>query len=270
MKSLILIIKGFFIGIAKIIPGVSGALLAITFKLYEPGLEAITNFFSNPKKNSKFLFQVGLGILIGIITFSKVVNYLLNNYYFLTMFFFIGLISAGLVPIIKDNKNKNKKIIIISFLSLFFLTKLKITNIFKATNLVTSLIIYFISGILDAASTVIPGISGTAILMLIGTYKDIIYVLGNITKYQIIVTNLNILLPYTFGMILGIILFVKVMHYLFHKKYEKTISFIIGISLATLFALIIRTFAFLPNLKLLTLALPLSIIGYIIGRKMDC
>ena len=66
MKSLILIIKGFFIGIAKIIPGVSGALLAITFNLYEEGLNAITNFFDNPKENLYFLLKVGFGIILGI------------------------------------------------------------------------------------------------------------------------------------------------------------------------------------------------------------
>ena len=108
MKSLILIIKGFFIGIAKIIPGVSGALLAITFNLYEEGLNAITNFFDNPKKNLFFLLKVGFGIILGIIIFSKVITYFFKYYYFLTMFFFIGLIGGGIIPIIKKNKSKNK------------------------------------------------------------------------------------------------------------------------------------------------------------------
>ena len=85
MKSLILIIKGFFIGIAKIIPGVSGALLAITFSLYEEGLNAITNFFDNPKKNLSFLLKVGFGIILGITIFSKVITY----FFKLLLVFFI-------------------------------------------------------------------------------------------------------------------------------------------------------------------------------------
>ena len=93
MKYIILFIKGLIIGIGKIIPGVSGAVLAMILKVYDDGINSIVNIFKNPKKNILFLLNIGLGILIGIVLFSNVINYTLKNYYVITMLFFIGLIG---------------------------------------------------------------------------------------------------------------------------------------------------------------------------------
>ena len=92
---MMLFIKGLVIGIGKIIPGVSGALLAVNFNLYEKAISSVVNFFDDWKNNLKFLIILGSGILLAIILGSKIVMYLLNNYKFITMMFFIGLISGG-------------------------------------------------------------------------------------------------------------------------------------------------------------------------------
>ena len=75
------IIIGILIGIGKIIPGVSGAVIAISLGVYDKGIEAITHFKDDMRKNILFLGNIGMGVLIGIILFSKVINYLINNYY---------------------------------------------------------------------------------------------------------------------------------------------------------------------------------------------
>ena len=76
--NLILILKGFIVGIGKIIPGVSGSMLAITLGVYERVLEAITNFFSNPKQNIKLLVNFSFGLFLAIIFFSKLILFSLN------------------------------------------------------------------------------------------------------------------------------------------------------------------------------------------------
>ena len=76
-------------------PGVSGALLAINFKVYDRIVESLVNFFSDWKKNLRFLVELGLGIIIAIILFSNGIRYLLNNYNFLMMMLFMGLIGGG-------------------------------------------------------------------------------------------------------------------------------------------------------------------------------
>ena len=89
--NIIIILKGIIIGIGKIIPGVSGSVMAISFNVYDKAIYSITNFFDNPKNNAKFIINLGLGIVIGIVLFSKIINYLITNYYFYTSIFFIGL-----------------------------------------------------------------------------------------------------------------------------------------------------------------------------------
>jgi uncharacterized membrane protein len=90
-----LFIKGFIVGIGKIIPGVSGAMLALNFHLYEKLIDSITSFYKKPKENSIFLLTFGLGALISIIFFSNIILFLLINYRFITMMFFLGLITGG-------------------------------------------------------------------------------------------------------------------------------------------------------------------------------
>ena len=107
MNFLILLLKGFIIGIAKIIPGVSGALIAISFGIYEKAIKAISNFFENPINNFLFLFPIGLGVLLSISLTSGLILYFINNYYFPTILLFIGLIMGG-IPSLIDNINIKK------------------------------------------------------------------------------------------------------------------------------------------------------------------
>ena len=108
-----LIIYGIIIGIGKIIPGVSGSLLAVSLGIYEKSIHSITHFFDNKKENTIFIFKLGLGIIIGIVLLSKVILYLLNNYYFYSMLLFIGLIISTTIKQLKE-VIINKKILIIT------------------------------------------------------------------------------------------------------------------------------------------------------------
>ena len=99
-----LFIKGLIIGIGQIIPGVSGGMLAISLGLYEKGINAISNFFSNVKENLKFLVPIALGIITSILYISKVIKYFLSAYYLPTMLLFIGLIVGGVPPLIDKIK----------------------------------------------------------------------------------------------------------------------------------------------------------------------
>ena len=91
------ILKGIIIGIAKIVPGLSGTVLMISFNLYDKAISAITRFFDNPKSNFKFLLTLFMGVMIGIVFFSKIVSYFINNYYIYTISLFIGLILRKII-----------------------------------------------------------------------------------------------------------------------------------------------------------------------------
>ena len=112
------ILKGIIIGIAKIIPGLSGTVLMISFNLYDRAIESITSFFDNTKNNFIFLFKLFIGVVIGVVFFSKLVSYFINNYYLYTISLFIGLILGGISVIKKEIKNKKSSyaLMFISFL----------------------------------------------------------------------------------------------------------------------------------------------------------
>ena len=110
-----LFIKGFIIGIAKIIPGVSGAMIAVSFSIYDKLIDAITHFFDDWKKNIKFLLVFGGGIVLSIVCFSNIVRYFIGNYYFVTMMLFIGLIVGGTYSFSRDIEYGFKNVIIILF-----------------------------------------------------------------------------------------------------------------------------------------------------------
>ena len=122
--DMLLFLKAIIIGIGKIIPGVSGAMLAINFNVYEKLLNAITNFFSDWKNNLKFLLIFISGILLSLIIFSNVIIILLHECFFLTMMFFIGLILGGTYSFslrIKYNYKNIFLIIFVCFIAIYLL-----------------------------------------------------------------------------------------------------------------------------------------------------
>ena len=264
MSNIVLIIKGLIIGLAKVMPGVSGAILAISMGVYDKGINAITRFFDNIKENIKFLFFIGIGIIIAIILGSNIVYFLLNNYYVITMLFFMGLIF-GSTPKIISKVDKSIKGIIISFITFIIITLLTNLNI-NNNSVSNSIIIYLISGLIDAFGMVVPGISSTALLMVIGTYNNIIYSLSSIEN---IIINLNILIPYGIGIFIGIIVTSISINYLFKKYNKLTFSFILGVILSTLLTLLLKIFSYHINIKDLVIGVLLLSLGIIISCFFD-
>ena len=254
-----LFLKGILIGIGKIIPGFSGAVVAITLGVYEKMLISL----SHPIKNIQFLIKISLGIVFGVFLFSYIINYLLDNYYPHVMLFFIGLISGGIPLLFEKTNNKytfnNFFILIISFFVLIFITFLSDLKMFKNQNS----IYWFIMGVLEAISTIIPGISGTAILSIFDAYKPLIESINNI--------NLNILFNFGIGIFLGIICLIKLISFMFEKHNEKMYFMIIGLSIASIVTLIINVLSFnvINNLNMLVLNILLFTVGYLIGNKLD-
>ena len=118
--NLKLIVQGFIVGVGKIIPGVSGSMLAMFMGLYEPLMEAVTQFFDDKKKHFYLLFNFGIGLFLAIVLFSKIILFLLENYYYFTIYLFLGLIM-GTVFRFKKNIKFHKKNIFIFVLAFSFM-----------------------------------------------------------------------------------------------------------------------------------------------------
>lgn len=270
MKNIIInFLKGIVIGIGKIIPGVSGAVIAISLGVYEKGLEAITKI---NKENIKFLINIGSGIVISIILFSKLILYFMNNYYLPTMLLFIGLIIGGTFELKKNIKFDRKIDIVILLISIILMYLISIlknpqNNVMLQMNVHTYIKLIF-AGILDAFATVFPGISGTALLMLYGCYNTIMMALSNVLQSSLIVSNLFVLTSYGSGMLIGIIMFSKIITYLFKKYSKQTSIFILGISVSTIFMLLKDTIGMSKNIIEIIFSIFLLVIGYFLSRKI--
>ena len=199
------IIKGFIIGIGKIIPGVSGSMLAISLGVYYKVLEII----ADAKKiaaNIKFLFLLIIGFLTSISIISNTVKWLLDIAYFPIMLLFIGLIIGGMPDILNEIKGKkhNLKNIIILILSLTFCYTLSTLNSVNLENK-NNIFVYILLGLIEAFSSIVPGISGTAIYMSLGCYDMMLDYFSNIFNLQ----YLSFTLFFTIGLLTGTIILAK-------------------------------------------------------------
>jgi len=258
-NNLILILKGIIIGIGKIIPGVSGSLIAISLNVYEKCISIISDFFSDIKNNIIYLGFLGIGILLSIILGSKLILILLNNQYFLTMSFIIGLIS-GIIPKLFNNikiNNKNFYIIVIAIVLFLFLSFFEISNNSMSLNY----LIIFLLGIIEAITMIIPGISGTAIYILMGVYDYILELFSNPFNLQFLIFGL--------GLVFGVIVISKIMNYLF-KNYKNDINlFITTITTISIFMLFKNLFSVSYSFEQLIIGIFLFIIGFIISIFLD-
>lgn len=251
--------KGFIIGIGKIIPGVSGAMLAAIMGVYDKALYYICNFRKEIKESIKYLFPIAVGVLLSIILFSKVISICLDKYYVITMLFFIGLVIGGLPFIINKVNKKDYYISITSFLIFFFLSIFNINNNYTPQNNFIDIIIYILSGLLEAIGTIVPGVSSAALLMIVGTYDQVVYSIGNITNIKLIIT-------FSISTIIFILLLMKIVEYLFRKYNNKMYSFVLGVLLSSIVLLIIQVFKNKVSIITLSIGLMFMILGIIIAN----
>ena len=236
---------GILIGIANIIPGVSGGTIIVILGLFDKVMESISNIFklkiSFKERLDSLLFicQIGLGVGIGLVGFAKVLEYLFVKFEIQTLFFFTGLIIAS-VPMLKKQEMNNEKIKPIYFILgilligiIAYLNPGESGNIVKLNTLLDTklTIVYLLSlvliGTIAGATMIFPGISGSMVLLVIGKYHLFKGYVANVTTFK-----LQILIPLVFialGVGIGIILSAKVTNYLLKNFKQNTMSFIVGL-----------------------------------------
>jgi len=267
MRYLSLIIKGFVIGIAKIIPGVSGAILAISFGVYERLLLILSNLRKITISDLKFLLFLLIGACLGITFFCKGVKWCLDSYYFPTMLLFIGLIIGGMPEIYEEIKKgkfcvSNFIIFLISFSILVFFANFKIQNGDSGNNY----FVYFIMGTLEACTTIIPGISGTAIFMAFGWYNNLLSLFEGFSTLNF---EFGIGISFLLGVAICAILLAKLLTYLFENFKVKSYFSIAGFMFGSLFMMIQGLFEVNFSLGELLIGILLFIIGLFFTNKIN-
>lgn len=237
-----LYLKGILMGISDLIPGISGGTIAFITGIYERLIYSIkqitpTNYlnllkfaftsktkFKNQLKELEIFFLLTLfaGIFSAILIGSHLISYLLENYFTLIIAFFVGLILASTKIIYDDIEEKSKKqgliyslIGIFSGAIIFFFSPSEISN--------PSIPYIILSGFLAIFALFLPGISGSLILLILGTYRYIIDSIKNITS------EYPTLLFFGIGAIIGAYTISRVVTYLFKNYKTKTLYFLIGL-----------------------------------------
>lgn len=273
--KLLFIIKGFFFGLANIIPGVSGGTIAITMGIYEDMISSISGFFKNPKKSIMYLMPIGIGAVLSILLMSKVISFCLEKFPAPTNLFFIGLIVGG-IPLltrkVKDAKFNpvNAFLLLLTFSIIMFMTFSDGggSNIDLTTITFGKIILLFVIGMIAAGCMVIPGISGSFVLMLLGAYKPIISVIGDLTNFSNFGHNMAILIPFGIGVVVGIIGIAKILEYLFSKYEVSTYYAILGFIVASIIVLAVTVVGAHASVIEILFGVVLFAIGSIVGYKL--
>lgn len=222
-----LFLKGIIIGVGGIAPGLSGSVLMVIFGLYQKVVDTIGNIFKDFKKNLLFLMPLVAGIGMGIVLFSKLVNYLLANYELYTRFAFLGLI-VGTIPLFwrevrKEGwSNKYYTFIAVALAIGIFLFYGNQSLFEPVTN--PTLLQSTILGFAVAGSSIVPGVDSAAILSSLGFYEIYVKSVADL--------NLQVLIPAIIGLGIGVLLISFVMSRLIGKFYTGTFSVILGLFLA--------------------------------------
>ncbi len=232
------IICGMIIGIANIIPGVSGGTFAVILNVYDQLIGAISGFRKNWKKSLALLIPVALGAGIGILLFANLIGICLEKFPMVTNFFFIGLI-VGSCPLIVRKAMEHKfqaPGIIPFFITLLIMILIALFAPSSDTSAVTRALtvpgffMLMLYSAIAAAGMIIPGISGSMLMMIFGCYMTVLTAIKEM--------NILLLIPVAIGVLIGILGGAKLINLVLKKFPQMTYFAILGLvigSLAVLF-----------------------------------
>jgi len=230
---------GILMGIADAIPGISGGTIALLLGIYEELIGSISNFNINLFKNLKnkgikycwnkingnFLLSLISGVLLSLVSFVKIFSILIEKYPLFIWSFFLGLILATLFVINRNIKKWDIANFILIFIFAFLTILLSIINPSISENI--NLFYILICGIIASSAMILPGISGSLILVILGVYTLIINALNNL--------EYNIILVFLIGCLIGIINFSKIIKWLFHNYRDYTFSIMLGLVIGSIY-----------------------------------
>ncbi|MDD7025757.1 MAG: DUF368 domain-containing protein [Lachnospiraceae bacterium] len=278
-----LILKGMVIGIANIIPGVSGGTMMVVMGIYDKLIHAITHLKSEFKETLRLLIPIVIGAAAGIVILTEVITRALEHFPVQTNFMFIGLIVGGLPIIIKKLKETGKKVNAGNavVLVLFFILVAGFALIGEgeasarelSLNMVEIIKLFFI-GVIASATMVIPGVSGSMVLMLLGYYYLILDSISEFIHallafdFPALLEKTGILMPFGIGVLAGIGVIAKLIELVFEKRPDYAYCAIIGLIVASPLAIIFMSDLSKYNLAAILTGLITFGIGFFIARKL--
>lgn len=269
-----LILQGIAVGIANIIPGVSGGTMMVAMGLYDKLIHAITHLKSEFKNALKLLIPIFAGAGIAVVVLSRLFEYLLANHPIPTNFAFCGLIAGSLPFIFKKVEGKKITVGKIIPLIIFFAIVILMAVMGETTGTdadvnfgMINIIKLFGVGVVAAATMVIPGVSGSMMLMLMGYYDVILATINDFIDAALtfdikeILVATGVLAPFGIGVVIGIFVIAKIIEFIFLKAETHAYFGIIGLIMASPIAILLQT----DWGKFSVLTLVISVVTFVAG-----
>ena len=267
MKYIKNIFAGIVIGVANIIPGVSGGTMAVVLGIYDKLIDAISLNLKKLKNNWKFIATLGIGMVLGISVLAKLLTWLFENYNVPTQFFFIGLI-LGSIPLVWKKATETKKFKALNIVPFLITFAIMITmavmkqgdNEIETELSIKLFLILVLCGAIAAFAMIIPGISGAFLLKALSQYETV-SAAASIGDF-----NFAILIPTAIGIVLGLLAGAKLISTLLKKYQQGIYAAILGLIIGSVVEIYPTEFIF--NVEGI-IAIFVAAIGFIIPIFME-
>ncbi|WP_042220406.1 DUF368 domain-containing protein [Oceanobacillus manasiensis] len=261
------IYRGMLMGASDVIPGVSGGTIAVVLGIYDRLIAAINGLMSKDwKKQLGFLIPLGIGVVTAILLLSKLIKWLFAHHPGPTQFFFLGLI-IGVLPYLFHQAEAKQKFkwnhIIFLLLGTVLVGSLAFLDVGEAAVITTitpkTYAFLFFSGFVASSALILPGISGSFMLLILGVYQTVIVAVSEFQWDIIAVTAL--------GIIIGLLFMTKIINYFLTYFRTGTFAVVIGLVIGSIFVVFPGMPATTPLLLLSVVAFAAGLFAaYILGR----
>ena len=280
MKFVLELLRGMVIGLANIIPGVSGGTMMVSMGIYDTLIHCITHLFKEFKKSILTLLPYAVGMVLAIGGLSFALKWAFAVYPLPTNTLFIGLILGGLPAILRQVKGKKKGAVGAVLFAVFF-ALIIVMQIFQSEHVATitlsfgEVIKLFVLGAVASATMVIPGVSGSMVLKLLGYYEPVVTVAipGLISglahgEWAAVGANVGILLPFGLGIVVGIFAIAKLIEVLLARWEGQTYCAILGLVTASPVAILMATEMVNLSWSTLIISLLTFAIGFYVAWRL--
>lgn len=277
-EKLILFIKGVVLGVAFVIPGVSGGTLAVLMGIYEELIEAASNFYKSIadfKKYFMYLLPIGLGVVFSVAVFAKLIKFGLDKAPIITILIFLGMIIGGIPALVRNVKGTKTdlKDMTLMLVGLIIVISMLIfhksnSNVVLTNMSITGYFTLLLVGAIAAVTMVVPGISGSFTLMLIGYYEPVLNLVNDITSFKNLGPNLILMATFMLGVVIGIIFISKLIEWCLKHYKRETYYAIIGFVLSSIISVIYEVTKFPFNLTHLIIGIVLLVINTVLVYKV--
>lgn len=275
------VLKGMVVGVANIIPGVSGGTMMVSMGIYDKLIHCLTHLFKEFKESMKFLIPIFVGVGIALVGLSFIIQPAFEHFPLQTSCLFIGLIVGGLPAAWKKVKGKGIKVSYIVPFLIFFVLVVGLAligekegNAADLTFGLWSCIKLFVVGIIASATMVIPGVSGSMMLLLLGYYNPIVSAIKNFVTalasfdMQGILQGCGVLVPAGVGIVVGIFAIAKLIEVVFEKFPMQAYWAIIGLIVASPFAVLLMAQLGTITAVSVIVSVVTFAIGFVIAMKL--